>query len=90
MIIDLRSLKILLVSLGPPEKPYNLEITDITHDSAKLRWTSGYDMGFPQHFLVLRYEGDGSMGGYYTVYIVSVHYHQRQRCIFFENCRDIN
>ena len=42
---------------GPPEAPTKLKFSDVTSDSVRLHWVSGYDMGSKQHFVVLKYIG---------------------------------
>ncbi|XP_053372713.1 twitchin-like [Mercenaria mercenaria] len=42
-----------IVPRGKPEAPSNLRFSDVTFDSVKLQWTSGFDMGSRQQFIVL-------------------------------------
>ena len=44
---------------GPPERPSNLQYSEVTHNSAKLGWTSGFNMGSTQYFVILRLTEDG-------------------------------
>ena len=39
---------------GPPQKPTNLYITELTSGSVVLHWTAGYDGGSPQNFIVFK------------------------------------
>lgn len=48
-----------LKPLGPPERPSNLQYSEVTHNSAKLGWTSGFNMGSTQYFVILRLTEDG-------------------------------
>ncbi|WAR06042.1 hypothetical protein MAR_021411, partial [Mya arenaria] len=39
---------------GHPEMPTNVSISDVTYDSVTITWTSGFDMGSSQHFIVMK------------------------------------
>ncbi|XP_052806622.1 hemicentin-2-like [Mya arenaria] len=39
---------------GYPETPTNVSISDVTYDSVTITWTSGFDMGSRQHFIVMK------------------------------------
>ncbi|XP_045210119.2 roundabout homolog 3-like [Mercenaria mercenaria] len=41
-----------LKAWGFPEMPYNLSYSDVTWNSVRLYWTSGFDMGARQHFII--------------------------------------
>ncbi|XP_060600112.1 nephrin-like [Ruditapes philippinarum] len=43
---------------GKPETPTQLQISDVTSDSVTLQWTSGFDMGSRQHFIVMELSGN--------------------------------
>ncbi|XP_053372875.1 hemicentin-1-like [Mercenaria mercenaria] len=47
-----------VVANGPPERPTNFHSSDITYNSVKLQWTSGFDMGSKQHFIVMKLIGN--------------------------------
>ncbi|XP_053389366.1 nephrin-like [Mercenaria mercenaria] len=47
-----------IVANGPPERPTNFHSSDITYNSVKLQWTSGFDMGSKQHFIVMKLIGN--------------------------------
>ncbi|XP_045208477.2 lachesin-like [Mercenaria mercenaria] len=47
-----------IVADGAPETPTNLQFSDVTFDSVKLQWTSGFDMGSQQHFIVMKLSGN--------------------------------
>lgn len=34
--------------------PKNIAVSNITYHSAVVSWTSGFDMGTPQHFYIMR------------------------------------
>lgn len=42
---------------GSPQTPTNTYFSDVTSTSVRLHWTSGYDMGSPQHFEMTRFNG---------------------------------
>ena len=39
--------------LAKPEAPTNLQVYNVTWESATLRWTPGFNGGFPQSFVVV-------------------------------------
>jgi hypothetical protein len=41
-----------LQQIGPPDSPENLRVLNVSHDSAVLRWTPGFDGGARQRFSV--------------------------------------
>ena len=41
-----------------PYAPSGIYFTDVTSDSVTLHWTSGYDFGHQQHFVIMRWEGN--------------------------------
>ncbi|XP_060600103.1 hemicentin-1-like [Ruditapes philippinarum] len=53
---------------GPPETPTNFHYSDVTYDSVRLRWTSGFDMGSRQHFIVMKLIGNQFIQVSDTVY----------------------
>lgn len=48
-----------LIPVGPPERPRSLSYSNLTYNSVKLHWVSGFDGGSQQHFVVIRFvDGD--------------------------------
>ena len=65
-----------LVFTGPPQRPTHLAVSDITNNSAGLHWTSRYDGGSQQYFIVFKLDDSGN---YIQVHAKDTRYiHQRK------------
>ncbi|XP_045210118.1 hemicentin-2-like [Mercenaria mercenaria] len=49
-----------LKAYGAPETPFNLNYSDVTWNSVRLYWTSGFDMGSRQYFFIRMLQGGNS------------------------------
>ena len=47
-----------IVIVGSPQAPWDLTYSDVTENSVRLHWKSGYDMGSRQHFVIYRVFND--------------------------------
>ena len=59
------------IILGNPLRPTNLDYFEVTQNSVRLTWNSGFDMGSQQHFVVVRlYDGERyKVQGYFSFWL---------------------